>query len=130
MEKNVVAQLNKYRQSPRKVRLVADLIRGQKVVDAIVNLKFITKKATDPMIKLVNSAISNAKDLNLNEDNLFIKSIEVNEGAILHRRRPAARGASHAIHKRTSHIKIVLSEKIQNGKNENKAGKNNKKLKK
>ena len=109
--KEATAQLNKYRQSPRKVRLVADAIRGQKVSDAVQKLEFLIKRAANPMIKLVNSAIANAKGVNLSEENLFIKSIEVNEGPILYRRRPAAHGSSHTIRKRTSHIKIILAEK-------------------
>jgi len=108
---NITAQLNDYRQSPRKVRVVADAIRGKSVKDAKNRLDFITKRATGPLHKLLNSAIANAKNLGANADNLWVKSISVNGGKILYRRRPAAHGSAHPIHKRTSHVKITLVEK-------------------
>lgn len=103
------AELNNYRQSPRKVRLVADAVRGKKVAEAKNILNFTTKKATGPLHKLLDSAVANAKNAGLSNDKLFVKAISVNEGKILHRRRPAAHGAAHPIKKRTSKIKIVLS---------------------
>ena len=111
--KEITAQLNNYRQSPRKVRLVAGALRGKSVKDAKNRLDFITKRATGPLHKLLNSAIANAKNLGEETDNLFVKSITVNAGKILYRRRPVSRGSAHPIHKRTSHIKIVLSEKLK-----------------
>lgn len=107
------AQLNDYRQSPRKVRLVTDAIRGKRVVQAKNILGFTVKRATGPLQKLLSSAIANAKDQRLDEAALFVKSITVDSGKILYRRRPVARGAAHPIHKRTSHIKIVLAEKLK-----------------
>jgi len=112
----ITAQLNSYRQSPRKVRLVADALRGKLVKDAKDRLNFITKKATGPLHKLLNSAVSNAKNLGVSEGNLWVKSITVDGGKILHRRRPAAHGSAHPIHKRTSHIKIVLSAELKEAK--------------
>jgi large subunit ribosomal protein L22 len=105
------AQLNNYRQSPRKVRVVADALRGKSVKEAKNSLDFIVKRATGPLHKLLNSAIANAKNMGANTENLFVKSITVNAGKILYRRLPAAHGSAHPIHKRTSHIKIVLIEK-------------------
>jgi len=107
------AQLNDHRQSPRKVRLVASAIKGKRIVEAKSRLDFLTKRATTPLHKLLNSAIANAKNAGLKNEDLIVKSIEVNGGKILYRRRPAAHGASHPVRKRTSHIKIVLSEKAQ-----------------
>jgi large subunit ribosomal protein L22 len=109
----VIAQLNNYRQSPRKVRLVADAIRGKSVKEAKNRLDFITKRATGPLHKLLNSAIANAKNLGANADNLWVKFVTVDGGKILYRRRPVSRGSAHPIHKRTSHIKIVLVEKLE-----------------
>ena len=107
----VTAQLNSYRQSPRKVRVVADALRGKKVEVAKSRLDFITKRATGPLHKLLNSAIANAKNRGLETGNLFVKAISVDVGQILYRRRPVAHGSAHPIRKRTSHIKIVLAEK-------------------
>jgi len=107
----ITAQLNDYRQSPRKVRVVADAIKNKSVKDAKNRLNFITKRATGPLHKLLNSAIANAKNLGMNADNLWVKSITVDGGKILYRRRPVSHGSAHTIHKRTSHVKIVLVEK-------------------
>lgn len=107
----ITAQLNNYRQSPRKVRLVANAIRGKSVREAKNRLSFIVKRAANPLQKLLNSAIANAKNLGVETDNLLVKSITVNGGKILYRRRPAAHGSAHPIHKRTSHVKITLSER-------------------
>lgn len=104
--------LKNYRQSPRKVRLVADLIRGKKVVDALQDLTFASKRATGPIVKLIQSAVANAKNnFNINEDDLVIKSIEVNKGIVFKRIMPRAQGSAARINKRTSHIKIVLEER-------------------
>ena len=107
----VTAQLNSYRQSPRKVRLVSDAIKGKSIKEAKSRLDFITKRATGPLHKLLNSAVANAKNLGMKADDLWVKSITVNSGKILYRRRPVWHGMAHPIHKRTSHIKIVLAEK-------------------
>ena len=107
----VTAQLNNYRQSPRKVRLVANAINGKSIKEAKNRLDFITKRATGPLHKLLNSAIANAKNLGINADNLWVKSVTVDGGKILYRRRPVSHGSAHAIHKRTSHIKIMLVER-------------------
>ncbi len=108
----ITAQLNDYRQSPRKVRVVANAIKGKSVKEAKSRLDFIVKRATGPLHKLLNSAIANGKNLGANADNLWVKSITVNAGKILYRRRPVSHGSAHTIHKRTSHVRIVLEEKL------------------
>lgn len=109
----ITAQLNNYRQSPRKVRVVASALRGQSVKNAKAKLDFIIKRATGPLHKLLNSAVANAKNLGVSADNLWVKSVTVDAGKILYRRRPVSHGSAHTIHKRTSQIKITLVEKIK-----------------
>jgi large subunit ribosomal protein L22 len=103
------AQLNNYRQSPRKVRLVANTIKGKPVDQARISLKFVVKRGAAPLLKLLDSAIANAKSQNLGEQ-LFVKEITVNGGAILYRRLPMARGRAFPLKKRTSHVKITVAE--------------------
>lgn len=108
------AFLKNYRQSPRKVRLIADLIRGKRAIDALTSLRFAGKRAASPIKKLLESAIANAKENNkLDKENLFIKEIRVDQGVTLKRHRPRAHGRSTPINKRTSHVNIVLGEKIK-----------------
>jgi large subunit ribosomal protein L22 len=109
--KEITAQLNNYRQSPRKVRIVANALRGKSAKEAKDRLNFITKRATGPLHKLLNSAIANAKNLGISTESLFVKSVTVDGGKILYRRRPVSHGSAHPIHKRTSHVKIMLAEK-------------------
>ncbi len=105
----VTASLNDYRQAPRKVRLVADLVKGKKVGQAMTMLDFLVKEASGPMKKLIASAVANAKtNFNLSADNLFIKSVQVNPGTIMKRSMPRARGSAFPIHKHTSHVTLVL----------------------
>ncbi|OHA91661.1 MAG: 50S ribosomal protein L22 [Candidatus Zambryskibacteria bacterium RIFCSPHIGHO2_01_FULL_49_18] len=103
---NSKATLNTYRQSPRKVRLVADTVRGKKVSDALDLLAFIPKRAGEPLRKLIASAHANSGK----EESLFIKEIKVDAGPTLYRRRPRSRGMANPIRKRTSHITVILSE--------------------
>ena len=105
------ATLKTYRQSPRKVRLVADAIRGKKAGDALNTLAFMTKRAADPVVKLLKSAVANAKQQSMKEEQLYIETLTVDEGSILYRRRARARGRSMPIRKRTSHISLTLKEK-------------------
>ena len=116
--KEIIAKLNNYRASPRKTRIVADLVKGKKVKDAIVQLDFLTKKSANPIAKLLKSAISNARnDFNVaDENNLTVKKIIVNSGTVLKRSRPRSRGMANQILKRTSNITIVLGEQSQNKK--------------
>ncbi len=106
------AYLKNYRQSPRKVRLVAGLIRGKKVDGAIAELDFLAKRAGAPVRKLLLSAVANAKNMGKDVDELFIKEIRVDKGVTLKRMMPAAMGSGHRINKRTSHIILTLGEKV------------------
>lgn len=108
----ITAKLNNYRQSPRKVRLIANLVKGKKVDDALDILDFAGKRASLPLKTLIESAISNAKNnFNLEKDSLFIKEFRVDGGAILYRRMPRARGTAYPIRKRTSHVSVELESK-------------------
>ncbi|MFA5932355.1 MAG: 50S ribosomal protein L22 [Candidatus Paceibacterota bacterium] len=106
------AFLKNYRQSPRKVRLVAGLIRGKKVSEAIAELDFLAKRAGLPVKKLLLSAVSNAKQMGVEVDNLYIKELRVDKGITMKRMMPAAMGTGHRINKRTSHLFILLAEKV------------------
>lgn len=108
----VFASLNYLRTSSRKVRLVADLIRGMDVKEAENQLKFLTKRAAEPILKLLNSAVANAQhNFNIEKDNLFISEIQVNEGPPFKRWRARAMGRAAPIMKRTSHINLALETK-------------------
>ena len=108
----VTAKLKHLRISPRKVRLVADLIRGLTVREAEKQLKFLTKRAARPVLKLLDSAVANAQNnANLAKEGLFISKIVVEVGPSLKRWRPRAMGRATPIMKRTSHITLVLEEK-------------------
>ncbi len=111
------AFLKNYRQSPRKVRLVAGLIRGKNVNAAIAELDFLAKRAGLPIKKLLLSAVANAKSMGIEVENLFIKEIRVDKGVTMKRMMPAAMGSGHPINKRTSHLTLVLAERaIKNSK--------------
>ena len=124
------AFLKNYRQSPRKVRLVAGLIKGKKVDAALVELDFLAKRGADPIKKLLLSAISNAKNMGIEKDNLYIKEARVDKGIVMKRMMPAAMGTGHRINKRTSHITLVLAEKVVAIKESKKAKKEEKPAKK
>ena len=107
-----VAKLKNVPTSPRKMRLVADLIRGQKVNNALNVLKFGSKSGSPKLYKLLLSAISNWQAKNeeseLEVDNLFVKTIFVDEGRMLKRLRPAPQGRGHRIRKRSNHVTLVV----------------------
>ncbi len=105
------AFLKNYRQSPRKVALVAELIKGKRVAEALVILDNLPKRASLPINKLLISAVSNAKNLGISEENLVIENVTVNKGVVLKRIMPRARGSASRINKRTSHVEITLTEK-------------------
>jgi large subunit ribosomal protein L22 len=105
------AFLKNYRQAPRKVRLVAGLIKGRSVAQAIAELDFLAKRAGLPIKKLLLSAIANAKQQGIEADNLFIKELRVDKGIVMKRMMPAAMGSGHRINKRTSHLNLLLEEK-------------------
>lgn len=105
-------KLKHLRISPRKVRLVADMIRGKRVDEAQVILGFAVKKGAGPVLKLLNSAIANVKNnAKQNIDNLIVSKIIVNEGPTLKRMMPRAKGRGDRIMKRTCHIVLALEEK-------------------
>lgn len=105
------AVLSNYRQAPRKVRLVAGLIKGKTVARAAIELSFLTKRAAEPFAKLLASAVSNAlANSGIKEDNLYIESVTVNKGVTMKRFMPRARGSASRINKRGSHLEIVLKE--------------------
>ena len=106
------AFLKNYRQAPRKVRLVAGLIKGKSVPEALAELDFLAKRAGAPIKKLLLSAVANAKQMGIEAENLFIKELRVDKGIVMKRMMPAAMGSGHRINKRTSHINILLAEKV------------------
>ncbi len=112
MESRAVLRLA--RVSPRKVRLVADLVRGRDVAEALEILTFARKKSADLLKGLVESAVANAEfkadrqNERIDIDELYVKTIYVDEGPSLRRFRPRARGMATRIHKRTSHITVIL----------------------
>jgi len=113
----VTAKLRHLRIAPRKVRLVADLIRDKSIEEAQTILNFVIKKAGLSILKLLNQAIANAKNnFRLDPTNLFVSKITVDEGPKLKRWRPRARGQTYQIQKKTSHITIILDEIVKKKK--------------
>lgn len=107
--KGLTAKLNSYRQSPRKVRLVVDAVRGKMLSEALTNLLFIPKRASGPILKLLKSAAANAKkESGFDVSDLKIKSIAVDKGFIMYRQMPRARGSASPIRKRTSKVSVTL----------------------
>ena len=106
------AKLNNRPTSPRKMRLVADQVRGESIVKALAILKFSPKEASRRLEKLLMSAISNWQSKNESEDiekaNLFVSEIRVDGGSMLKRLRPAPQGRAHRIRKRSNHVTLVL----------------------
>jgi len=111
-EKRAVATLNNARISSRKVKIVADLIRGKNANEALAIVKFTPKAASEIIEKLLKSAMANAENNHdMNVSKLYIAEIYANQGPTLKRIRPAAKGSAVRIRKRTSHITIVLKER-------------------
>lgn len=105
------AKLRHLRISPRKVRLVANLIRGLSVLEAEKNLRFLPKRAAGPILKLLNSAVANAQhftDQKIAKEDLFISKIMVDAGPTLKKWMPRAMGRAATIRKRTSHLTLAL----------------------
>lgn len=115
--KLVTAHARYIRISPQKVRLVADMVRNTPVEQALEQLQFSSKNAALPLAKLINSAIANAvHNFSMTREDLFIKALTVDGGPVLKRFKPRAQGRAGAIHKRTSHISIILEERKRTGK--------------
>ena len=106
------AKLNNCPTSPRKMRLVADQIRGSEIEKALAILRFSPKEASKRLEKLLLSAIANwqakNEDLNIEDADLFVKEITVDSGRMLKRLRPAPQGRAHRIRKRSNHVTLVL----------------------
>ncbi len=92
------------------MRVVANSIRGKKVDEALVNLEFTAKRASDPLRTLIMSALANAKAMEIPTENLIVTKVAVNAGKILYRRLPAARGSAHKMRKRTCVVYVELGD--------------------
>ena len=108
------AKLNNCPTSPRKMRLVADTVRGKKVDTALTILKFSQKEASNKLEKLLMSAISNwqakNEDADVEQANLFVKEIRVDSAGMLKRLRPAPQGRAHRIRKRSNHVTLIIDK--------------------
>lgn len=107
--------------SPRKIRLVIDVVRKMPVEKALDQLRFVNKLAAESVVKLIKSAIANAENTyNLERDNLYIKEIRSDEGVMLKRWMPRAHGRATSIRKRGCHVSLILGEIKESGKKEKK----------
>ena len=107
-----IAKLSYLRISPRKVKIVLDLIRGKDVATAMAILMQTPKAASEPMMKLLKSAVVNAENnFNMDVEKLYVSTCYANPGPIIKRIRPRAQGRAFRINKRTSHITIAVSER-------------------
>ncbi|MBW2689336.1 MAG: 50S ribosomal protein L22 [Deltaproteobacteria bacterium] len=106
------AKLKFVRLSPQKTRLIADMVRGKAVQEALNILKFSPQRPADILAKVVHSAVANAEQKGVSDvDRLFIKSLLIDQGPVLKRFMPRAQGRATQIRKPTSHITVVLDEK-------------------
>lgn len=116
------AFLKNYHQSPRKVRLVASLLKGKKVNEAMIELDFISKRTALPIKQLIASAVANAKNnFDLDKNDLYIKELRVDKGVVMRRMIPGAHGRGYPLKRRSSHIAVLLDitgEKKSKGKNQ------------
>ncbi|MBS2097193.1 50S ribosomal protein L22 [Carboxylicivirga linearis] len=116
------AKLNNVPTSPRKMRLVADMIRGKEVNLALDMLKFSSKEASGRVEKLLLSAIANWKEKNegvrIEDANLYVSEISVDSGRILKRLRPAPQGRAHRIRKRSNHVTLRVASKVVSNENQ------------
>ncbi len=104
------AELNNLRIAPRKVRLVASVLRGRSANAALAELQVINARSSGPIAKLLKSAIANAKNKQMDTNKLFIESIMVDQGPMLKRSLPRAMGRATPIHKKFSHVTLILAE--------------------
>ena len=111
-EKLVKASARDLRIAPRKIRLVTAMVQGMNAQDAVVQLQHTNKKAAPIVLKLIKSAIANAKNnFSLSTDHLFIKSISADMGRVMKRYFPRARGSAFVIRRKMSHVNIILEER-------------------
>lgn len=109
----IQASINNLRQSPRKVRAVANLVRGKDAVSALDTLNFLSKKGANPIYTLLQSAIANAKNNHqIEKEGLMIKELRVDVAKTMKRSMPRARGSAFPINKRCSHVLLVLAPKV------------------
>ena len=102
------------RMSPMKVRRVVDLVRGMDVQDALSTLKFAPQAASEPVYKVLASAVANAENTDaLRADDLYVSAAFVDEGVTMRRIRPRAKGSASRIYKRASHITVVVEPREQ-----------------
>lgn len=110
------------RRAPRKVRLVADLVRDMNVEHALGQLKYMPQAAADEVAKVVKSAAANLRDRNedeaIEDEELYIREIYVDEGVTLKRMQPAAMGRAQPINKKTSHVTVVVARQSQEDQDE------------
>lgn len=108
----VKASTRNIRISPTKVRIVLNLVRGKSVSEALTLLKFVPKRASEPIAKVIASAAANAEhNFNLNKDNLVVSQAFVDQGPTMKRFHPRQRGQAFPILKRSSHITVLVKEK-------------------
>jgi large subunit ribosomal protein L22 len=106
-----IAKLNYLRMAPRKVRLVGDVIRGLSVNEAEAQLLLERRRAAKPLLKLLRSAVQNAKNnRQLNQEKLYVENVRVDQGPMLKRSLPRARGSASLIQKKMSHVTLTLAE--------------------
>lgn len=109
----IVAEQKYIRVSPRKLRLVADVVRALKPLQALDHLSFINKAASEPLAKVIKQALANAShNFNLNENQVKFSEIQINEGPTFKRWRAVSRGRAHSVLKRTSHIRVVVEPTV------------------
>lgn len=124
----VRAKINGLRMAPRKMRAVANMIKGKNVVEALNQLENMVKRAAEPYVKLVRSAIANAENTyDMVAENLYIKSLVVDEGVKLRRWLPRAQGRATELQKKTSKITMILDERVAGMKGQKAAARKTKK---
>ena len=106
------ATLSNYRQSPRKVRLVTNAVKGKSIADADATLTYMVKRGALPIQKLIQSAAANAAQAGADVNSLVVKNIEVNKGIVLKRSMPRAMGRATPINKRSSHVTVTLGQAV------------------
>jgi large subunit ribosomal protein L22 len=124
MNKEITAKLRFLRMSPKRTRLVADLMRGHKVTKSIAMLSVLNKRPAKPLLKLLLSAVANAQhNFSLPVDTLRISKITVDQGPVLKRWMPKAHGRATPVREPTAHIKLVLisEEKLEKKKKDSKS---------
>lgn len=111
MTNKAIAKLNNLKIAPRKVRLVSGLMKGRSVNEALAQLQVMPWRSAPALTKLLKSVMVNAKNKSMNAEKLFIESVSVDQGPMLKRHLPRAMGRATPIHKKMSHVTIVLGER-------------------